>query len=239
MHGSTPFGGGPVAGTAGGHGPASAWRPAGRSDVDVFAPMAYVDPLSPGPMPSGLTGTFEASSMQGPRRPITAWVVGMAVALLGCAGAFAAWQWASAPPPSLEIISSPPGAEVSVDGRVLPGTTPLPITEGLQEGRPCHVEVRLAGHQLWAADLTPRGGRLRQLVVLAPLPATLQVETVPPGVPVMINGVARGPSPVSLGGLVVGQQVTVHALAPGQAPMVRQVRLAEGTTVERIVLRGP
>lgn len=48
----------------------------------------------------------------------------------------------------LSVRSAPPGARVLVDGREVPGRTPL-FARGLRRGVPLPVEVRLDGYHPW------------------------------------------------------------------------------------------
>jgi hypothetical protein len=49
----------------------------------------------------------------------------------------------------LSVRSAPPGARVLVDGREVPGRTPL-FARGLRKGVPVPVEVRLDGYRPWS-----------------------------------------------------------------------------------------
>lgn len=137
-------------------------------------------------------------------------------------------------PPGIEIISAPTGAQIRIDGREIPGVTPIVVSEGIESGRTYRVEVEVPGYHPWAARLSPTSGTLRQFVVLAPMPAMLRVETEPRSAEVMVNGVLRGQAPVEIGGLVAGQEVEIRAFVLGQPPVIRRVQLRAGTTVERV-----
>lgn len=198
-------------------------------------PTPGVDPFAP-PQSPATTDAMERPSGSGAR---IAMIVIAGVLLAGLVGLGAVAVLGTGPPPAIEVISSPTGASVSVDGRPMPGVTPLLVEEGIESGRTYRVDVTMAGYQPWSAQLSPTEGPLRQFVVLAPLPATLRVETEPVGATVMVNGVERGPSPVELTGLQVGQEVEVRVLVSGRAPVIRRVRLGEGTTSERVLVAGP
>jgi len=49
----------------------------------------------------------------------------------------------------LSVRSAPPGARVLVDGREVPGLTPL-FARGLRRGVPLQVEVRRDGYRTWS-----------------------------------------------------------------------------------------
>lgn len=168
--------------------------------------------------------------------------LGIAISMLAAIGlvvAVLAVALGGSVPPAIEIISAPTGAQVSIDGRVLPGTTPITCTEALEPGRAVRVEVTMPGFRPWVAELTPNEGTLRQFVVLVPQEATLRVETEPPGAEIMVQGHPRGISPVEVGGFLAGHDIEVRAALPGRSPAIRQVHLGEGTTTERIVLVSP
>ncbi|UJR79870.1 serine/threonine-protein kinase [Sandaracinus amylolyticus] len=216
--------------------PRAPWEapPSVAASPPVFtAPTGSVDPFaSPPPSPPSATGGFEPPD--GARRSAMLAIAAIAVVVLGVLAVIAVLG--TPPPPAIEVISSPTGASVSIDGRPVDGVTPIVIADGIESGRSYRVEVAMAGYQPWAAQLAPTEGPLRQFVVLAPLPATLRVETDPPGAEVMVNGVMRGAAPIEVTGLQVGQEVEVRASIAGRAPVIRRVRLAEGTTSERILV---
>jgi hypothetical protein len=185
------------------------------------------------------SGGFDAPESPGRQRALVIGIV--AITLMLMAGFALVIGLGSAPPPALEIISSPTGAQVSIDGRTVPGVTPLTITEGIESGTAYRVQVTMPGYQPWAAQLTPAGGTLRQFVVLAPMPATLRVETDPPGAQaeIHVNGTPRGPAPIEVSGFLVGQEVEIRANVPGRPQVIRRVRLGQGTTTERISIASP
>ncbi|MDQ3036317.1 MAG: PEGA domain-containing protein, partial [Myxococcota bacterium] len=178
-----------------------------------------------------------SSPNQSRRRAVYAGIAGLGIVALVAVAVLVAIG--GAPAPGIEVISSPTGATVSIDGHPVPGVTPLTAHEGIESGRTYRVEVAMPGYQPWAAQLSPTQGTLRQFVVLAPMPATLRVETDPPGTQVMVNGVLRGEAPLDVTGLVVGQEIEVRALTAGRPPVIRRVRLLEGTTTERILVASP
>lgn len=217
--------------------PRAPWEPpsviAPPTALVFTAPTPGVDPFaSPPPSPPGATGGFEPADSR--RRSAMLAIAAVAVVVLGVLAIAAVLG--AAPPPAIEVISSPTGASVAIDGRPVDGVTPIVITDGIESGRSYRVDVVMAGYQPWTAQLSPTEGALRQFVVLAPLPATLRVETEPPGAEVMVNGVVRGAAPIEVTGLQVGQEVEVRAAIAGRAPVIRRVRLAEGTTSERILV---
>ena len=61
-----------------------------------------------------------------------------------------------------EVVSTPPGAEVSVDGRLV-GTTPLPGLK-LKPG-PHRIDVRLDGHEAWSETVEVTAGQTGRVEV--------------------------------------------------------------------------
>jgi hypothetical protein len=87
----------------------------------------------------------------------------------------------------LSIRTAPPGAQVTIDGRVLPGRTPL-MARGLKPGVPLTVDLHLPGYRAWRGT-----GRVHRdygdgvlQVTLVPLagPATRPASRPAPAAPV-------------------------------------------------------
>jgi hypothetical protein len=126
---------------------------------------------------------------------------------------------------------------VVVDGRPLPGVTPVTIHDGLEVGRVYAVQVSLEGHETSSFQLQAGPGTMRREVVLSPRTAMLRIETEPAGAQVAVSGASRGASPVTVGGLFVGAEVEVRVDAPGFGSQVQRVRVTTAPeTSTRIVL---
>ncbi len=85
---------------------------------------------------------------------------------------------------TLEITSSPGGAEVVVDGKTIASRTPTTVS-GLIGGRTLHVEVLSPGYQVWKNDVPLKAGQ--HLVVdakLALIPPPEPIKLEPPPEPV-------------------------------------------------------
>ena len=130
------------------------------------------------------------------------------------------------------IVSTPEGAIVSMNGQSL-GPTPVTISEGLEVGHAYELDVVHPGYQAWHAVIQAQNGLVQQSAILAALPASLHVETVPPGGQVLVGGSPRGAAPVDVSGFLVGQTVEVRASRPGHGvPVVQAVVLeTESTSV--------
>ena len=154
-----------------------------------------------------------------------------AVVLLGIAATIAFVFAPGEPAPTFSIVTSPPGADVSIDGRAV-GMTPLIIAEGLEVGHAYQIAVTRRGYGPRSLVLQAQPGPVEQQVVLTGLPATLHVDTAPPGGQVTIGGTPRGVAPVDASGFLVGAHVEVRASLPGHGlPVVQSVELDETTSL--------
>jgi hypothetical protein len=182
------------------------------------------------------SGPFEASRAR-PRRTGRR-VLAFVLFLVAVGAAVAAFLLTRVPSSALEIISSPTGARVTIDGRAIDGVTPVLVRDGITEGTVYAVGVQMDGYRPWASRIQATRDTLRQFVVLAPLPATLRIETEPEGAMVSVNGVERGAAPLEVTDLLVGQDAEVRVTVPGRPMVLRHVRLGEGTTTERILIEA-
>ncbi len=188
------------AAVTGTHSPADVGHPPPEVDVDRGAPRAPA---------------------LGPERFRTIRVgAGRAVALGVLAGlAVAAAGWAAAPwlrDGVLVVTSAPPGAAVALDGRPLPGTTPL-VVEGVRLSEPHRLEAELSGHRSAGAGTRAELGRLVQVVHLA-LPSALgsiTVESRPPGAEVRVDGKPVGKTPLTVDGIRVDERHRIDLSLPG------------------------
>jgi hypothetical protein len=182
-----------------------------HSPADVGLPAPEVDVDRGGPRAPAL----------GPERIRTIRVgAGRAVILGVLAGlVVAAAGWAAAPwmqDGVLVVTSAPPGAAVVLDGRPVPGATPL-VVEGVRLSEPHRVEAELAGHRSAAAGTRAEPGRLVQRVHLA-LPSALgsiTVESRPPGAEVRVDGKPVGKAPVMVDGIRVDERHRIDLSLPG------------------------
>ena len=157
------------------------------------------------------------------RQRSTTWIVVAAAAILSAAVAAAA-MWAlqrrlavPAPPSQLTLETTPAGLEVSIGG-VARGRTPvtLPLPPGTYE-----VTIGAGAAQRTVQATVTEGSSTVQRVEMAPPPAaappaavtgSLVVQTDPARLPVLVDGVEKGFSPITIGGLEPGaHQVVVRA----------------------------
>ena len=132
---------------------------------------------------------------------------------------------------SVSIVSTPPGAEVFIDGRNS-GTAPVTV-DTIPKGQ-VRIELRLAGHRNYEVPVTILAGQTQQVTAkLDPIPGSLKVVSLPAGARVYVDDNYRGDAPVTLTGLTPGSY-RVRAEVQGFAPMARtsEVRNGEETTEE-------
>ena len=98
-------------------------------------------------------------------------------------------------PGSIQVISYPQGASVSVDGVPANGNTPVTVT-GIVPG-PHTVLVVKPGYADWAGNLTVKSG-LKSYVnaALKPINGIISVQSSPSGATVFIDNVSRGTTDV-------------------------------------------
>jgi hypothetical protein len=161
------------------------------------------------------------------RLPLPGWVtvgsvlgLGLLVAIWGVYRPGAAP--AASAPAIFEIVSTPPGATVAIDGQEQPGRTPLVVASSavdratlLHITRPGYLT---ASHRLEDLDRV----RERFVVVLDPAPGTIRVQGTPAGARVELDGNTPAPLPASLERVDTTRQHVVTVTAPGHARL-RQV----------------
>jgi len=94
-----------------------------------------------------------------------------------------------APPPAptqLEVISIPPGAQVTVDGKRT-GVTPLPLDK-VEPGKTYKLIVELAKYERWERQVvTERGRTVKVIAALKPILGVLRVDSTPQGAEVYLG----------------------------------------------------
>ena len=141
-------------------------------------------------------------------------VLGLLAGLGVAAAGFAAAPWLR--DGVLVVTTTPPGATVSVDGKPVPGTTPL-VVEGIRFSSPHRVEATAPGHRPGSATVAPEAGRLARTVniVLVSALGSFQVESQPPGAEIRIDGQPHGQTPATITGLRVDERHRVDLVLPG------------------------
>ena len=131
---------------------------------------------------------------------------------------------------TIDVMSEPAGAEVTVNGivRGKTGETPLRVT-GVPKGRAI-VKFSLAGYEEAVRDLAVSAGDVQTLpVVLKGLPGTMRVTSVPEGARIYVDDRYEGKAPLSLAGLKPGDYV-VRAELDGHGTQTRTVTLENGAS---------
>ncbi|HUS68276.1 MAG TPA: serine/threonine-protein kinase [Kofleriaceae bacterium] len=122
---------------------------------------------------------------------------------------------------AIEIVSTPPGASVTVDGKPL--DAPTPVTFQGKAGVSYLIRLDLPRHQRWEREhvVPPEGGAQKVVARLDPIVVKLWVETAPEGADVFINGTPVGRTPIELAGLDPQTTRTVEVRLKGYRPVRR------------------
>ncbi|HET8732589.1 MAG TPA: serine/threonine-protein kinase, partial [Anaeromyxobacteraceae bacterium] len=157
----------------------------------------------------------------GPERVRTVRVgAGRAIAAGVLAGAVvAAAGYAAAPwlrDGTLVVTSTPPGAQVTLDGRAVPGTTPL-VVDGVRLSEGHRVEASLPAHRSATAEVRAEPGRLARTVHLSLSSAlgSFTVVSEPPGAEIAVDGKTVGRTPFVVTGVRVDERHRVDLTLPG------------------------
>jgi hypothetical protein len=199
----------------------------------------------PAPKPEDGLDAFAAEKV--PPAKSTRWsaprarplIKGAAIAGIGIAvgaGAAAAYQkWSTRTRSAqLTIETVPSGLEVSLDGKSR-GLTPLTLT------LPARAYDAVVGsgndQRVIKTTLAPGAQMVQRLEVTAsPAPAVsgvLLVETVPPALPIKVDGIDRGLSPLTLQNVAPGEHDVM--LANGRETLHRKVTVRGGETMSLLV----
>jgi eukaryotic-like serine/threonine-protein kinase len=116
----------------------------------------------------------------------------------------------------LVVSTSPPGAQVTVDGRPVPGTSPV-VVEGIKLSGSHHVEATLPGHRPASIEVGAEPGRLVRAVqlTLASTAGAIQVESTPTGAEVRLDGKLLGKTPLSIPGIAMDERHRIDLSLPG------------------------
>ena len=184
----------------------------GRNDIpDLGTPSIDIDvdraPQRPVPLGPERVRTVRVGAARAVALGVLA---GLAVAAAG----FAASPWLV--DGALVVSTSPPGAQVTVDGRAIPGATPL-VVEGIRLSRPHEIQAIAPGRRVASASVAAEPGRLTRSIHLT-LPSalgSLTVESEPSGAEVRVDGHPAGRTPVTLTDLRVDERHRLDLSLPG------------------------
>jgi hypothetical protein len=231
--------------------PLISWRSTRPAPAPASSPSAAVEgidafvsesALAVAPRPHPVSGAPSDAST--PSRHAAAAVKWIAV-ILATAGATAAILWRypllSSPvaPASLTIETNPSGLQVEIGGKPM-GVTPL--TVALDEGQyPVVVSASDGRRREFGVSLAAGGSVVRHIEMGAPATAAnevggLVVETEPVRQMVIVDGVERGLSPLTLAQLPPGDHI-VQVRTPS-GTVRRTIAVEAGKTVS-LVISGP
>jgi hypothetical protein len=141
-------------------------------------------------------------------------LVGVAAGLAVTVAGYAAGPWMREG--VLVVSTTPPGAQVTLDGRPVPGTTPL-VVEGVRLSGAHRIEAMAPAHRAAVLEIDGEPGRLARSVHLA-LPSALgsfTVESDPPGAELRVDGKVLGRTPFTVSGVRVDERHRIDLSLPG------------------------
>jgi hypothetical protein len=141
-------------------------------------------------------------------------LLGIASGLVVAAAGFAAAPWLR--DGVLVVSTTPPGAQVTLDGRPVAGAAPV-VVEGVRLSELHRVEAVLAGHRTASVEVAGEPGRLARSVHLALSSAlgSFTVESVPSGAEVRVNGNLVGRTPFRVTDVRVDERHRIDLTLPG------------------------
>jgi hypothetical protein len=100
---------------------------------------------------------------------------------------------------SIRVESSPPGAEITLDGQRLSDATPFTI-EGVPVGTRHEVKVALAHYSgdTESVDVPKTGGEAQVTAILKPITGTLTITSTPPNAQILLDKQNRGVTPKTI-----------------------------------------
>ncbi len=133
----------------------------------------------------------------------------------------------------IKVVSTPPGASVELDGKGLPGVTPLEETATPGKHQ---VTVKLEGYKPYSAEIEVAPGKENTVNALLG-GGMLTMRTDVDGAKVAVSGRELGASPLEKGAVPLGKQ-TVSVTHPDRRPWSREIDFAEGQAVRAKVRLG-
>jgi hypothetical protein len=180
-------------------------------------------------VPPGSSGRFSTdavvASLQPRRSRLALVLIGSAML---AAAIVAVLTTGPAPPArgAIEVVSSPAGAEVRIDGTAVNQPTPLVITD-VDPGRSHHVVVGKRGYDSWESEVKFEGDtrQVRLQAILVPVVASIEISSTPPGAEAVVNGQIAGTTPTTVGDLSPDQEVVVDLRLRGYRVAHRSFQL--------------
>jgi len=129
---------------------------------------------------------------------------------------------------TLEVKSTPPGANIFIDGKARGKT---PFTDKIEQGERT-VKAEMKGYNSHEQKVVvDRDARKEVQIVLQMLPGNLNVKTTPAGATVFLNDRQYQNSPVEIRDLKPGDY-TIKIKLPGHDPIEKKVTIIAGETAE-------
>jgi hypothetical protein len=128
---------------------------------------------------------------------------------------------------TIEVVSSPAGATVTIDGTPIQQPTPLVITD-VDPARSHKVMVRKDGaYDSWESEVKFEGEtrQVRLQAILVPVVAALDISSTPSGAEVIVNGRIAGTTPTTVGDLSPTDDIVVEVRLRGYRVARRTVSL--------------
>jgi hypothetical protein len=189
--------------------------PTGQMPLVDWSSAATVTPATATPYPIG-SGDYNALASVRTNIPdlrtrklvlLAGAVLAISLVVLGIA-----LVWPDGPARgSIEVLSSPPGATVRIDGTVLSKLTPIRISD-VDVRQPHRIAVTLRGYDTWETDAKFDSGErdIRLQAALISSVGTLEISTTPPGAEAIVNGRYSGVTPTKVGDLPPNDNVVLE-----------------------------
>ncbi|HEU0034412.1 MAG TPA: PEGA domain-containing protein [Kofleriaceae bacterium] len=133
------------------------------------------------------------------------------------------------------IASVPPGAAIEIDGKPVGTADGSLVVHDLEVGRAYPVVARLAGHEPKQAVVQPHAGANAVTLELAPLAASVALETIPSGATVELDGKALGTTPLAVSTLPPGETVSLTFKKPGYQDTTARLEVPKAGKDVRLV----
>ncbi len=135
------------------------------------------------------------------------------------------------------LVTDPPGAAALLDGKSVPGKTPM-LIENVEVAAEHQLELALADYrpEPITFEVPPDQVIQRLVVEMVPLKAGLRVQSTPPGADVFIQGKRAGRTPYATENVRIGEELSIRVHKPGWRAHVHKARIQEGANVLRLTL---
>lgn len=191
---------------------------AGMLPLDSSPPTAFdLELAAEAPAPAPTLARAAPRQSRPVRRLVSrsrAAALAFAAALLAAGGAWFGSLWLR--PGVVVITSDPPGAEVSLDGRVLASRTPT-VVEGIPPSEPVAVTLTAKDRKSASFSLEGKPGQLVRSVhgELAAALGSLLVESSPSGAQVHLDDRSVGVTPLTIDGVRLDERHRIDLALPG------------------------